>query len=140
MSTVLWANLLVDGKVECQSEDHFALCKHAEKLDSISKSLKLPSFLEICDTTDVRFNAEEFDLPEGVTSTNEVKATEGVWLPLAEAIVMLETLLLYITDNQVRFGILKNLHSHVVEELERVLSFARAGSSRAQEFNFCIVS
>jgi hypothetical protein len=90
MSTVLWANLLVDGKVECESEDRLALYKHAGKLDAIVRSLGLGSFRAICDTTDVRFNADEFDLPPGATSTQEVMAVEGAWMPLAEAIAMLE--------------------------------------------------
>ena len=106
MSTVLWANLLVDGTVECEQEDRAALYKHAEKLDLLTKRLAAPSFLEVCDTTDVRFNADEFELPVGVESTNEVMAVKGAWLPLSDAILMLEKLLSHIVDNQVRFGLL----------------------------------
>ena len=140
MSTVLWANLLVDGKVECESEDRYALYKHADKLDAITKKLGLPSFLDLCDTTDLRFNADEIELPEGVESSDEVMATDGAWLALDEAIAMLDRLLTHITEKQVRFGLLSNAHASVVEELAEVLVFARAGVGRAQKFNFCIVT
>jgi len=102
--------------------------------------LGLPSFLEVCDTTDVRFNADEFELPEGVESTNEVMAEKGAWLPLSEAILMIEKLLSYITENQIRFGLLTNAHASVVQELREVLAFAKAGEGRAQKFNFGIVT
>ena len=128
---MLWANLLVDGKVECEQEDRVALYKHAEKPDSLTKKLALPSFLDVCDTTDVRFNADEFELPDGVESTNEVMAVKGAWLPLSDAILMLEKLLTHITENQVRFGLLTNAHASVVQELREVLAFAKAGEATA---------
>jgi hypothetical protein len=140
VSTVLWANLLVDGKVECESEDRYALYKHADKLDALSKKLGLPSFQALCDTTDVRFNMDEFELPEGVESTSEVMAVDGAWLPIADAITMLERLLAHITEHQTRFGLLSNGHALVVEELGEVLAFAKAGVGRAQKFNFGIVT
>ena len=140
MSTVLWANLLVDGKVECESEDRIALYRHAGKLDSIAKALGLGSFQAICDTTDVRFNANEFDLPPGMSSTSEVMAVEGAWLPIADAIAMLERIHAHVVAEQVRFGLFANAHAAVVEELAGVIAFARAGAPRAQRFNFCIVT
>ncbi len=140
VSTVLWANLLVDGTVECESEDRHALYKHADRLEAIAKKLELPSFLGICDTTDVRFNLDEFDLPEGVESTTEVMALEGIWLPLPDAILMLERLLSYITENRIRFGLFSDASPGVIKELQEVLVFARAGIGRAQKFNFCVVT
>jgi hypothetical protein len=140
MSTVLWANLLVDGKVESQEADQYALYKHADALDKITRKLRLPSFLDLCDTTDIRFNASEFELPEGCESTTEVMAAEGVWLPLPDGIRVLEGLLDHIVEKNIRFGLLKNAHAAVVDELNDVLSFARSGAPRAQMFNFSIVT
>ena len=78
MSTVLWANLWVDGAVEGESEDRAALYAQAKALDALTRKLGLPSFLALCDTTDVRFNLDEFGLPEGMTSTDPVMARDGV--------------------------------------------------------------
>jgi hypothetical protein len=67
-------------------------------------------------------------------------AEKGAWLELSDAILMLDRLLSYIIENQVRFGLLTNAHASVVEELRGVLAFARAGEGRAQKFNFGIVT
>lgn len=139
MSTVLWANLLVDGAVQSDESDHWALYKHADKLDALTKTLGLPSFLDVCDTTDLRFNADEFELPPGASSTNEVMAVSGVWLPIDDALKMLKALLAHIQSHGIRFGLLSNQHAEVVEELQEVIAFAQS-TSGAQKFNFGIVS
>ncbi len=69
--------------------DKSALHKHADKLDAIAKRLTLPLFLSMCDTTDVRFNLGEFELPEGVDSTDGVMALEGSWIPAHDAVRLL---------------------------------------------------
>jgi len=140
VSTVLWANLWVDGAVEGESEDRAALYAQAKALDALTRKLGLPSFLALCDTTDVRFNLDEFDLPEGMTSTDQVMARDGVWLPLADAIAMLEALLAHVVEREVRFGWLRNAHPEVVAELRGVIAFAKAAEGRAQKFNFSIVT
>ena len=127
MSTVLWANLWVDGAVEGESEDRAALYAQAKALDALTRKLGLPSFLALCDTTDVRFNLDEFDLPEGMTSTDQVMARDGVWLP-------------HVVEREVRFGWLRNAHPEVVAELRGVIAFAKAAEGRAQKFNFSIVT
>lgn len=140
MSTVLWSNLLIEGKVESDESDHHALYKHSDKLEQLTRKLGLPSFQSACDTTDLQFNmSDDEELPEGITSTNEVMAQKGQWLPLADGIRMLEGLLANIRKEKVRFGLLSNQHDEVVEELEEVLAFARKGEGRAQKFNFCVV-
>ena len=63
LSTVLWANLLVDGAVQSEQEDHHALYKYADKLDALTKDLNLPLFRSICDSTDVRFNTDALEPP-----------------------------------------------------------------------------
>jgi hypothetical protein len=140
MSTVLWSNLLINGLVESDQSDHYALYKHADKLEQLAQKWGLPSFQSACDTTDLQFNmCDDEELPEGITSTNEIMATKGQWLTLADGIRMLEGLLANIRKDKVRFGMLSNQHDEVVEELEEVLRFAKSGEGRAQKFNFSVV-
>jgi hypothetical protein len=140
LSTVLWANLLVGGQVTSDESDKLALHKHADKLDAISRRLGLGSFLDICDTTDLRFNADEFELPEGVESTNEVMATQGTWLEVAQAIRLLDGLLTHLRQNKVRFGLLSNDYEHVLSELAEALAYAQAAEHPTAKFNFSIVT
>lgn len=139
MSTVLWVNLLSEGKVASDQADYLALYKHVDKLDSLTKTLGLPSFEALCDTTDLRFNNDEFELPAGMESTNEVMALEGAWLPVGDAIAMLETLRAHIVDKKVRFGLLDNQHDAVVAELAEVIEFAKAGQAPDRRLNFSIL-
>lgn len=139
MSTVLWANVLQDGKVTSDQDDHLALYKHADKLDALTKVLQLPSFLGICDTTDLRFNTEDLELPEGMESTDELMAVRGAWMPVSDAVALLEALRKHIVDRKIRFGLLGNQHQDVVAELDAVLDFARAEAASPGRFNFSVV-
>lgn len=139
MSTVLWANVLVEGKVVSDETDHLALYKHAEKLDALTKALQLPSFLEICDTTDQRFNTDDITLPAGMTSTNELMAAQGDWIPVSSAIQLLQTLRDHIVAKNVRFGLLGNQHQQVVGELDEVPGFAKSQSVPDAKFNFSVM-
>lgn len=140
MSTVLWANVLHGADVKSEETDRYALYKHADKLDAITRKLGLPAFNEFCDTTDLRFNTDEdLQLPEGMTSTNELMAREGVWLEGTRAVETLERLLTHIREHQVRFGLLSNQHDEVVSELEEVIAFLRAEPGSGTKFNFSVV-
>jgi hypothetical protein len=139
MSTVLWANLLVDGKVQSEQADRYALYNHGTKLDTLTKSLGLTPFLEICDTTDLRYNTEDLELPPGVESTNDLMATEGTWIDTRDAVELLEKLLEHIRAKAVRFGMLSNQHAEVVAELAEVIEYVRANGTAAQKFNFSVV-
>ncbi len=138
MSTVLWANVLVNGVVRSEEEDRSALYKYADKLDGMAKMLGLPSFQAACDSTDLRFNVEDQELPEGMESSNELMALSGAWLAKAEAVSLLQGLLTHIRAQKTRFGLLQNHHQAVVEELEGVLAFLQA-EAQAEKFNFAIV-
>ncbi len=140
MSTVLWTNLLVNGQVTTDESDKPCLHKHADKLDAICRKLGLRSFLDLCDTTDLRFNADEFELPKGVESTNDVMAIDGVWLDVPQAIRLLDGLLAHLRQNKIRFGLLSNDHEQVLEELAEALAYARSAKSADVKFNFCIVA
>lgn len=140
MSTVLWANLLADGVVTSEEADRYALYKHADKLDALCTSLGLPPFQGLLDTTDLRYNMDDDAvLPEGVTSTNELMAKDGVWMDAQEAIANLDRLVSHIRAQKVRFGLLNNQHDEVVRELEEVIAFARGAATPGDRFNFSVV-
>ena len=140
MSTVLWANSLLDGVVASDESDKYALYKHAKKLDEICRSAGGHSFEAICDSTDLNFNLnDDAELPEGMTSTNEVMAKSGVWMEAADAVRMLSAALAHIREKQTRFGLLKNEHDEVVEELEESIAYAKTAAASGAKFNFSIV-
>lgn len=139
MNTVLWANLLEDGKVTSDEEDKYALYKHNSKLDRISKKLGLSSFAAICDTTDLKFNLGDDELPKGMESTNEIMALDGVWISAKDAEKLIADLLDHVQANQVRFGLFSNDHNAVVEELLETLSYVRSAKSPLAKFNFSVV-
>ena len=65
MSTVLWANTLIDEKVRSDQSDKYALYKHSKKLDKITEEIQVTRFLSTHDSTDYEFNVSEKELPEG---------------------------------------------------------------------------
>ncbi|MDR0182980.1 hypothetical protein [Lysobacter arvi] len=138
MSTVLWANCLVEGEVRSDQEDRAALYRHAKKLDALSRSLRLPSFLAACDQTDQRYNLQDLELPAGMSSTNDVMVADGAWLTRADALAMLEGLHAHIREAKPRFGLLGNQHADVVDELAGVIAFVRSQPA-AEKFNFAVV-
>lgn len=138
LSTVLWANVLFGGVLRSEEQDYPALYKHAKKLDAISQTLSLPSFLAACDSTDARFNIEDLNLPEGAESTNDVMVATGAWISRADGFSLLQGLLTHIKTEKTRFGIFQNHHQAVVDELSHVLNFLQAESG-ADKFNFCVV-
>ena len=139
MSTVLWVNALLDGTVTSDEMDRYAIYRHLHKLDGVCRSLGLAPLSEICDSTDMRCNVGDAELPEGMASTNELMARDGVWLQGAEAVALLERLLAAVQERRIRFGVLRNDHDEVVRELSGSLAFARATASRGVRFNFAIV-
>lgn len=139
MSTVLWANVLVDGEVRSDQSDHPCLCRHTKKLDVLCREIGLPSFAGICDTTDQRFNLGDDPLPAGMTSTDKLMAAEGVWMSAGQALGMLERLREHIVDRKVRFGLLGDQRDAVVAEKDEVIGFVREQATDATRFNFAVV-
>ena len=139
MSAVLWTHLLLGGEVITDDADKPALYLHADRLDRLSRELDLGSFIAACDTTDLRFNANEFELPPGVHSTLDLMATDGVWLSMASAITLLSGLINHLQHNKLRFGLLHQEYHEVLAELTDALAFA-AGARPDARFNFSIVS
>lgn len=139
VSTVLWANQLAGGVVTSDEEDKAALFAHSSKLDAVCRKLGQPPFSALCDSTDVRFNHGDIELPPGVESTDEVMAKEGVWIDAVEAVQRLRVLLTHIEQSKTRFGLLSNDHDDVVAELQQSVEFAEAAAAAKARFNFSIV-
>jgi hypothetical protein len=139
VSTVLWANVLSAGTVRSDQSDLPALYAHADKLDAITRSLGLIPFLSICDMTDVRFNQDDIELPDGMESTNDLMAEQGVWAKVPDAIATLHALRQHIVAKSVRFGLLRNQHQQVVDELDEVIAFATAERASSDQFNFAVI-
>lgn len=139
MSTVLWANSLIDGAVISDQSDKYAMHKHLSKIDEIARGAGLMALSEMCDTTDLRFNIEDLSLPEGMASTNEWMAAQGVWVDAEAAASQLAALIDAIETRKPRFGLIRNDYEAVVAELRESLAFAREAAAQAAKFNFAIV-
>jgi len=125
--------------VVSDQKDKPALYRHAKKLDSLTKRLGTTRFSSVQDLTDAKFNMTAQKLPAGMASTDELMAAQGVWIPTAQAVVMLETLIAHTVTNKTRFGRLKDEHDAVVRELEEALTFAMKGDRSEGRFNFSVV-
>lgn len=139
MSTVLWANRLSDGAVVSDQSDKYALHKHLSQLDRIATAAGSPRLSSWCDTTDLRFNVEDLSLPEGMTSTDQWMAIDGVWVDASEAVRGLAAVLEAVETKRPRFGLLRNDCDAVIAELRESLAFARDAAEKAAKFNFSVV-
>jgi hypothetical protein len=139
VSTVLWANELVGEVVTSDESDKYALYKHADKLDEIGQRITQKSFKSLCDTTDLEFNLGDDELPDGMTSTNELMARSGKWMAASEAASLLSSLITEIETRKLRFGLLKNDHDAVLAELKESLSYAQDAAAKGGKFNFSVV-
>ena len=139
MSTVLWANRLSDGAVVSDESDRYALHGHLPQLDRIAARAGVPVLSSWCDTTDLRFNVEDLPLPDGMTSTNEWMARDGVWIDAAEAATALAAVLEAVETTRPRFGLFRNDCEAVISELRESLAFARDAAEKAAKFNFSVV-
>lgn len=139
MSTVLWVNCLIDGCVESDQSDKYALCKHLARLDKICRSAGLPPLSGICDSTDAKFNLDETELPDDMESTHELMAEKGVWMDAKAAAPFLEQLLTEITLKKTRFGLFSDSHHEIVSELRAAIEFAQKAANKNGKFNFSFV-
>ena len=139
MSTVLWANLLLDGKVNSDERDKYALYKHSKKLEKMTRKLGVSSFLSAQDFTDFQFNLSHDELPAGMESTDELMARNGSWMSAQDALEMLQNLKNHIEDNKIKFGFFSDDRDAVLEELEESLEMARKATQVNGQFNFSVI-
>ena len=139
MSTVLWANHLLNGEVISDQTDKRALFKHAGKLDTLASAAKVAAFSSLLDHTDAQCNMGQIELPDGMQSTNDLMARDGVWKSADEALIILSSLLTAITTERPRFGFLKNDYDAVVAELTQSIEYAKKAGEVGARFNFGVV-
>ena len=139
MSTVLWANRLQDGAVTSDESDRIALHRHLPQLDKLAIAAGVASLSSICDGTDLRFNLQDLDLPDGMSSTSEWMARDGIWIDAPQAVRLLPALLASVQSKRPRFGLLRNDCDAVIEELRESLAWAEEAAARGARFNFSIV-
>jgi hypothetical protein len=139
MSTVLWANILENGKVISDERDKYVLYKYSKQLDKLTHKLNVVSFISTQDFTDMQFNISEDDLPDGMESTDQLMVEQGVWVAGAEAVDMLEKLINYISEHKIKFGLLRNAQEDVMDELKESLEFAYKAKNINGKFNFSVV-
>ncbi len=139
MSTVLWANALIDGMVQSDETDKHALYTYSRQLDKLTRKLGVASFAKCQDMTDAEFNMSSRNLPNGMDSTTQLMAIQGKWLPASEGVRMLEALIGHIEQHRPRFGLVRNNRSTVVHELNHALKVARKAEVANGKFNFSVV-
>ena len=139
MSTVLWANLLAEGKVVSDQTDKYALYKHSKRLDKLTRKLGLCSFLSAQDFTDYQFNLSDDALPDGIESTDELMAQNGTWLAAQDAVEMLTNLIRHIDEDKVKFGFFSDDRDEVLRELEQSLVIADKANQVNGMFNFSVI-
>lgn len=141
MSTVLWANQLGrGGDVISDESDKWALYKYVDKLDKLASTAKVEPFSSLLDQTDLQFNMDDdLELPEGMQSTNELMARDGVWKSAVDALSILNGLRSIITAEKPRFGIMKNDYDAVVAELSESIAYAKSAGESGAKFNFSVV-
>ncbi|UOD31948.1 hypothetical protein INH39_09915 [Massilia violaceinigra] len=140
MSTVLWANYLIDGVVSSDQSDKYALHEHIDQVDEICRDTGLVPLSEWCDSTDLAFNiGDDDDLPDGIESTDELMATDGVWTDAGVAVDALEQLLAAIQEKRIVFGAEADAHDDIVQELEESIAYAQEAAAVNGKFNFSVV-
>lgn len=139
MSTVLWANILENGTVDSDESDKYALYKYSEKLNQLTKQQKVVSFTSVQDFTDMQFNLSNEELPDNMESTDQVMTINGVWITGAKAVEILENLISHISGNKIKFGLLRNDHEAVINELKESLIIATKAKSIKGKFNYSVV-
>lgn len=139
MSTVLWANRLLDGVVTSDESDKAAMHRHQKQLDALCVRYGVRTVSSFSDSTDAQCNLEVLDLPEGMESTDELMAAQGVWIESEEAMRILETLIVGIRSEKTRFGLLRNDHDQILEELQESYEYAKVSATLGGKFNFSVV-
>lgn len=139
MSTVLWANQLLKGAVVSDASDKPAMHRHLKKLDKLCGKCGVRTLSSFCDSTDAQCNLEILGLPDGMKSTDELMAAQGVWIDADEAAGILDVLIRLIRSDGTKFGLLRNDHDQILEELQESLEYAKKTAERGGMFNFSIV-
>lgn len=119
--------------------DKSAMRLYLKKLDGLCETAGVSTISSFCDPTDAQCNLEILDLPEGMDSTDALMAAQGVWIEADEAAKILDTLILRIRSEGTKFGLLRNEHDQILEELKESYDYAKSSAERGGKFNFSVV-
>jgi hypothetical protein len=141
MSTVLWVNRLEDGKVTSYDVDRWALFKFADKIDRICDEIGVTRMSELHDTTDLEANLEPDDDDEekAEVDTYELMAERGKWFPPEQGLEVIDRLLEHLRAKPVRFDLLGDRYSDVIQELTECRVVLEEIAARGGQFHLCIV-
>lgn len=138
MSTVLWANHLINGEVKSDQSDKWALYKFAQALDKLAAAHGDQFFTSLFDYTDLQVTLGDRDMPDGMESTDELMAREGVWKSADDALSILDGLLAAMTA-ATRPALAGDDHDAVVAELAESIEYAKRARAAGAKFNFSVV-
>jgi hypothetical protein len=79
-------------------------------------------------------------LPDGIESTDELMAADGVWTDAGVAVDTLEQLLATIQEKHIVFGGKDDAHDAIVQELEESIAYAQEAAAVNGKFNFSVVT
>jgi hypothetical protein len=138
MSTVIWVNYLNDGKVTNDESDKWAIYKFTDKIDKICLRIGERKLSDFHDTTDAEANLQEVD-DGGVVDTYTLMAQKGKWFHPDEGLQVVEKLLNELRERPVRFGLVGDKHSQVIEELEECVQSIKRAKQEGALFHFGVV-
>ncbi|AXK72774.1 hypothetical protein DWG18_11120 [Lysobacter sp. TY2-98] len=134
MAMVFWAHVAFDGALHCEGADRLALYRHRHALDALAQRLGLPRLDAMVDTTDLRFNFGELDVPDD--DPNAAMLVNGVWCDAERALLLFEGLDAAL-DGEATLDAKARLA--VREELQGVLDFLRPRAIDGARFNLAVV-
>ncbi|QIK38791.1 hypothetical protein GWK36_13280 [Caldichromatium japonicum] len=140
MSTVLWANyLLDDGEVVSDESDKWALFEYSDTLDEVASAAGLEPFSSLIDDTDFQFNLSDADeLPDGMESSDELMARDGVWRDAGEALVILNGLYDLLVQERPE-DIAEEDYDDLLNELSESIEYARQAHELGAKFNLAVI-
>jgi hypothetical protein len=112
--------------------DHSHFCRASEELDRLSDSLGVRKLSDFIDTTDMRYNLSDDDLPQTWIAENER------WFAPEDALPALRKIVERLKAGEVK-GIKEKLRPDLLEELEDCLAKVSEAQSEGDQFHFCLV-
>jgi len=139
MSAVLWPYKLHNGTVSSSEEDLYFLYSHTQALDEICLSEGLPAFSELQDFTDMMFNMEELELPEGDEDTTGLMISQGTWVEPSQALATMRGLKSYLSTNDDMSPIPSDDLKGLLEELAEGIKVSEEAEIEGAKFNLSVI-
>lgn len=140
MSTVLWVNLLAEGRVTSVESDLWALYRYADRIDGLCQGAGVAPLSRFHDHTDVVANLGPEAGIEEVPDTYALMAEQGQWFPPAAGLAVVTVLIANLRERPVRFGKLTNHYDDVRLELQAVRDTLERAELKGARFHLCVVA